>query len=272
MRITCFEIVGDLKYQYAKYRQSGQTRDQAVQTLMAQYYDELTAGAEDDGLLFWVGLADAQYALRELSDEVAVRGLAALEQLSLAIPEITPGDIEKRRRQYACAPMPERANIRKPQGFCCRWRIGDTFAFLLAGPEAEKNGLAGGYVLLRKVRESEAEGKIFPLVTLTHWKKAQLPSNDVEFQSVPILRLSNGRLDSPKSTYEYRIQIRFTSQKQVNELKLQYLGNFSNVPMPENEFFDPRPGCALMLQPRSMDEELNFYCYTLQNHYAKEKD
>lgn len=270
MRITYFEILGDIKTDYTKLRQDGQSRNEAVQILMAKYHEELTTGAEDDGLLFWVGLADAQYALKELSVEVSVQGLAALERLKVAIPEITPGDIEKRRGHYACAPMPERARVRSPKRYRCQWRIGDTFAYQMFGPEAEKNGVAGEYVLLRKVDELEWDNQLHPVVTLTHWKKTALPLDAAEFQSAPILRLCNGRLGSPRSTYEYRIEILFTSQKQIKELDLQYIGNFPNIIIPENEFYDPTPGCVLMMSPQKINEELNFYCYTLQNYYGQE--
>lgn len=108
------------------------------------------------------------------------------------------------------------------------------------------------------------------VVTLTHWKKTALPLDAAEFQSAPILRLCNGRLSSPRSTYEYRIEILFTSQKQIKELDLQYIGNFPNIIIPENEFYDPTPGCVLMMSPQKINEELNFYCYTLQNYYGQE--
>lgn len=271
MRITYFEMLGDIKNEYVKIRQHGKNRDQAVQALVTKYHDELTIGTGDDGLLFWIGLADAQYSLKELSTEVSIQGLAALNQLSSLVPEITVSDIEKRREHYASAPMPERARVHKPRRFRCQWRIGDTFAYQVYGPEAEKNGIAGEYVLLRKVDESETDGRLFPIVTLTHWKKAALPVDEVEFQSIPILRLSSGRLGSPKSTYEYRIKMLFTSQKQINDLRLQYLGNFPNATIPKNEFYDPSPGCVLMLSPREINKELNFYCCTLQNYYEKEK-
>lgn len=270
MRITCFEILGDLKNEYANLRQNGTNRNDAVQILMERYNNELTIGAEDDGLLFWVGLADAQYALKELSAEVSAQGLAALEQLETAIPEITPGDLQRRRKQYACAPMPERTQVRKPKKFRCQWQIGDTFAYQMTGPEADASGIAGDYVLLRKVDEIENVGRIVPVVTLTHWKDAQLPTNAVEFQRVPILRLCHGRLDSPAAAYEYRTEILFTREKQVKDLQLRYLGNFADVPMPADEYYPRRPGCVLMLSPQEIDEELNFYCYKLQNYYNQQ--
>lgn len=260
MRITYFEILGDLKRTYTQLRQNGQSREQAVQALIAQYHNELAVGTEDDGLLFWIGLADAQYALKELSEEVSVRGLAALEKLPTLIPEIAASDIHRRREHYACAPMPERAQVRKPRRFRCQWHIGDTFAYRLSGQDAETHGLTGTYILLRVVDMVESDGRLIPIVTLCHWKKMELPTTANEFQQAPLLKLSNGRLGSPQHTYEYRIKILFTSQRQIQTLNLQYLGNFIDVPMPTNEFYDSRPGCALMLLPRSFNEELIYYC------------
>ena len=266
MRITYFEILGDIKTDYTKLRQDGQSRNEAVQILMAQYHDELTTGAEDDGLLFWVGLADAQYALKELSVEVSVQGLAALERLKVAIPEITPGDIEKRQERYACAPMPERTHVRSPKRYRCQWRIGDTFAYQMSGPEAEKNGVAGEYVLLRKVDELEWDNQLHPVVTLTHWKKTALPLDAAEFQSAPILRLKRGKMCANESSYEYRVEVLFSRPKQLQDLKLQYLGNFANIAMPTDEYYDGRPGYVLMIHPKRFNSYMNYYC-SLQSYY-----
>ena len=267
MRITYFEILEDLKREYADLRQNGTGRDAATKILIARYRNELTVGAEDDGLLFWVGLADAQYAQKDLAADVAAQGLAALTQLETAIPEIASGDLQRRRQWYACAPMPERTQVRKSRRFRCQWQMGDTFAYQLTGTEAEAKGIAGDYVLLRKVDELETDGRLTPVVTLTHWKKDIFPSNETEFQSEPILRINHGRMCSPKSTYEYRIEIMFTREKQVKDLHLQYLGNFLNIPMPKDEFYFGKAGYVTKLLPKKMDQAMCFYCYTLQNYY-----
>ena len=62
MRISDFELIHEVKEQYISLRRSQNDRATAVEKLIAEYRDELTIGYEDDGLLFWVGLADAQYA------------------------------------------------------------------------------------------------------------------------------------------------------------------------------------------------------------------
>ena len=259
MRITDFELLCDIKAEYRKLREEGQSRNMAMQVLLEQYHNELTIGAEDDGLLFWIGLADAQYAMKELSQEVAGKGIVSLELLAATVPELAKGDIERRKTQFACAPMPERKSIRKPKRFRCQWKIGDTFAYQLSGPDAEKYGVAGDYVLLRKVDEMEAwDERLFPIVTVTHWPNAKFPSSEEEFQKIPLLKLGAGFPAAPKNTYPYRVEIHFTHESQVTQLNLHYVGNFLNVPMPKNEFCCPR-GCMLML-PKEFDWQLSYFC------------
>lgn len=267
MRITDFELLSDIKTEYRTLREKGQNRDMAVQTLLKRYQNELTVGTDDDGLAFWIGLADAQYAVKELSQEVAEKGIVSLEQLVVTVPELDKGDIERRKTHYACAPMPERKNIKKPKQFRCQWEIGDTFAYRLSGPDAEKYGVVGEYVLLRKVGEMESwDERLLPIVTVTHWTDAKLPSNEEEFQRVPLLKLSAGRLSSPKNTYEYRVQIQFSREIQVKQLNLYYLGNFTSVLMPKDEFYYHKKGYVLMMLPAEIDWQLSYYC-SLQSHF-----
>lgn len=151
--------------------------------------------------------------MKELSEEVSVQGLAALERLGVLIPEIAAVDLKKRCEHYVCAPMPERAQVRKPRRFRCQWQIGDAFAYRVSGQDVEKHGLTGTYILLRVVDMVESDGRFTPIVTLCHWKKTELPTTAKEYQQAPLLKLSNGRLGSPKHTYEYTVRILFTSQK-----------------------------------------------------------
>ena len=261
MRITYFELINEVKEAYTKLRREGTSRAESVQILQEQYYDELTIGAEDDGILFWIGLADGQYALKELSLEVSNMGRITLNQLVSCVPELARVDVQKRNERYACAPMPERKHIPTPKRFRCQWEIGDTFAYRLRGPDAEQYGFANEYVVLRKVDELEqGDGRLWPVVTVTHWPDANLPLTEADFQKVPLLKLSSGRMFSAKGTYEYRLEIMFTNRKQLEQLDMQYLGNFKNVPMPEDEFYPRVPGEVLMILPKSFDLELGYYC------------
>lgn len=256
MRLTDFPILEEIKEEYTKSRHDGNSRNEAVKQLMGSYQDEITQGYEDDGLLFWVGLADAQYACRELSQEVAEQGLAAIEKITHTDWNVTPSDLERRRKHYACAPMPERKGFQPSRKYRCTWQLGDTFAYRLSGPDAEANGLTGRYVLLRKVDELEfGDGRLLPVVTLTFWDEQSLPTNSLEFQRLPLYRMESGRGMTPASLYEYRAELLLTSRKKLDKLSLLFLGNFQNVKMPDDELIIRHPGFVMMLSPERLDLE-----------------
>ena len=255
MRITYFMIMSEVMRTYKECRQEGLGRDDTVAKLLEDYRNEVTVGQSDDGLLFWVALADAQYACRELSENVAAHGLASLNALANSDLEITPGDITRRKIRYQDAPMPERTVVRKTQKFRCRWKIGDTFAYQLLGPNAENAGIAGRYALLRKVDEKywDEEGPVTPVITITLWDDGKLPENTQEFQRLPLMRLENGRLGSPETHFEYRAVLTAFSARAINKLNLLYLGNFADVPLPRNEVIFDYVGYMLMVSPTSLE-------------------
>lgn len=242
MRITEFPFLYDLKTEYPQLRREGCSREEAVKTLMERYNTELTIGAEDDGLLFWVGLADAQYQLKELSEEVAGKALEALDRIQETDWDVCKGDLERRRKKYAQAPMPER-KVGKPRPpFSCGWEIGDTYAYQMKGPEAEQMGISGKYMLFRMLGKNVFEKAEIPLVTVTFWEKKPFPTTAEEFTSKPILRLAQSSYrfeDKPR--YIYKTYIDITCKQVLNRLNLEYVGNFPGASTPEDEV-KPLPG------------------------------
>ena len=104
MRLTELEHIGQIKQQYLRLRSEGLCRSEATGRMLREFE------AEDAGerLTFWIGLADAQYQRKELTVSVALQALLALHRLGDYGIYVTPGDIERRRKHYAQAPMPER--------------------------------------------------------------------------------------------------------------------------------------------------------------------
>ena len=268
MRISEFEIVQEVRDSYLKLRRKGISRADAEHELIKDYHMELTVGKEDDGLLFWIGLADVQYFIKELSEYVAAQGLAALKEAKTLDWELKPGEISRREKNYSRAPMPECEKVTARRKFQCTWKNGDTFVRQVWGEKAEQVGIAGKYMLFRKVDERETEdGYVFPIVTLTLWDDAPLPANAEEFSRLPLLRLSSRRFGVPKGRYEYRTEILFKYKKQL-EL-LQYIGNFPDTPMPENEVVIRVPGCILMTDPNRLDHMCGVY-WKLHQAYSNE--
>lgn len=261
MRITDFPMMEEVKDEYLKLRQDGNNRADATQALIHNYMNEITTGAEDDGLLFWVALADVQYSRKELTEEVARRGISALNQIENTDWGITVGDIERRRKHYASAPMSER-KVGKPRPkFRCEWKNGDTFAYKLKGPDAERYGIAGKFFLFRKVDAYDfGDGYLDPVVTVSFWEKEPFPKNADEFSAVPLLKIRNGgRCGSPKDKFEYRAEITARSKKQLESLSLRYIGNFQDTPMPEDEIIFTYPGYTKMIIPECIDRDCSIF-------------
>lgn len=104
MRLTELSQIGQTKDHYMELRSGGCSREEATARTL-QLFRTLPL---EDRLAFWVGLADGQYARKELTLPVALQGLLALHRLTSIPCDITPGDIERRRKHYIQAPMPER--------------------------------------------------------------------------------------------------------------------------------------------------------------------
>jgi hypothetical protein len=104
MRLTAMEHIGQIKQNYLQLRSEGVCRQEATFRVIRNF----EATSDQERLTFWIGLADAQYFRKELTLSVALQGFLALHRLKDRGVHITPGDIERRRKHYALAPMPER--------------------------------------------------------------------------------------------------------------------------------------------------------------------
>lgn len=248
--------MNEVKKEYLKLRKAGNNRADSVLKMQQRYSDELKFGIEDDGLLFWIGLADAQYEARELCIDIAESATTALQQIAQKDWNITPGDILRRTERYQQAPQPEKKFGKAKKKFRCNWAIGDTFAHKLSGENAEAINVAGKYVLFRKVDEIEfGNGELHPVVTISLWNQKPLPRSVEEFCSVPMLSLGYGRFGHKKSAIEYRAEILIRSTTQLKQMNLEYVGRFTDVPMPADEVAFHRAGLIKMLLPKQIDYE-----------------
>ena len=104
MRLTAMEHIGRVKQQYLALRSQGVCRTDAIGHAIREFENK----SAEERLTFWIGLADAQYLRKELTLSVALQALLALHRLDSYGIYVTPGDIERRRKHYSLAPMPER--------------------------------------------------------------------------------------------------------------------------------------------------------------------
>ena len=111
MRLTGLTHIGQVKDRYIALRSDGYDRDTATREILG-VLEHLTP---EERLTFCVGLADGQFARKELTLPVAIQGFLALHRLKMHSRNITPGDFERRRKHYSLAPMPERKVGRPPK-------------------------------------------------------------------------------------------------------------------------------------------------------------
>ena len=268
MRITDFPLCLEVKQEYIELRRKGNDRSSSVMQMKERYADELTVGEEDDGLLFWVGLADGQYTNKEITEDVAQTALSALERIEQTAWEVTPGDIARRRRHYAEAPMPEKKMGKPRPKYSCDWTVGDTFAYKMSKEGAGESGLDGKVLLFRCVDLIEYETEqLHPVVTISLCDGHNIPKNAQEFQKFPLWRINAGRFCAPEGLYEYRAHIVFRNKKHVERLSLMDLGNFQNIDMPEDEYFLRRAGCFTMILPKTFDDDCCL-CWKMNLHYT----
>lgn len=258
MRITDFPLLLDVKEEYLELRKSGMCRSNATNEMLERYSSEICCGVDDDGPLFWIGLADGQYTNRELTSEIAKQAENALDLVERAGWGVTPGDLSRRKIWYRQAPMPEKKLGAKRAKYRCEWNVGDTFAYQLSGAAAEENGVSGQYVLLRKVSDVEfGDGRLLPVVTLSLWEKPHFPVDEKEFMTAQILRVNCGRFALPNNLYEYRVEIIVKNKKQLNAIPLIYVGQFTDVQAPDDEVVVEGAGYMTMMHPESFDSDLN---------------
>jgi len=264
MKLTDFPLYSEVKEEYLELRKIGKGRADVLKEMQVSYADELQLGAEDDALLFWIGLADAQYSLKELEEEVALCGLRALDALNTSEHSVSSRELTCRKERYALAPMPERKTPKPRAKFRCNWSIGDTFAFYLSGPDAQAAGISENAILFRKVGEINFDrGHIVPLVTLTLWDENILPRNSEEFESKPVLLLRSTKLLTHIRKDHVGI-LQFTSKRQLNKLNLTFIGNYPNIPYPAEQTAYDLGGQYPMILPDMAAEKC--YMFVQQNH------
>lgn len=203
---------------------------------------------------FWLPLACVQWDWGVLLPEVKARALAILQQKE--------DTMFWDARERLLSPLPSPKKIHKRRSYRCQWKNGDVFAWELQSEQAAQMGLAGRYLLLQKVDLCFWHPSHFiPICYAKLTNKNCIPSTAEEYNALEYIRTGlittssitypidfrNGDAqttkrfaDSLKSANiepleEYRFSLITTAQKDIPE-SLIYLGNFSNISPPKNEF------------------------------------
>ena len=262
------DVAMDVRDTYKDQLHRGKTGEEITQELMEDYEDLLDD--MEDGPVFWFALADTQWALGRLEDDVKERALSYLENGGDAWRWETEGAAKVRAREKVLQKLKEKLNTPQPPKkkvsqyrlYQCKWNLGDVYAYLLEGELAKERGLAGRYLLLQKVDERTYHpGHIIPIVYVRITADGTLPQSLEEFERLEYVQTGRTRweerfwpidgsrpeediFEKSQKHYEvdekgflpkFRATLISTSAKSIPS-KLIYIANYQNVTPPPKEF------------------------------------
>ncbi len=259
------DVALDIKDEYKDNLRRGKTNEEAMQEIIDKY-QELLEDEEDRGV-FWLALADTQWNLGRLDEQVKEQALEIIELgTDLKRWEINEKLYNKRKeileklKEKLLSPQPEEKRMPKYRTYKCEWENGDVFAYQLKSEYAKEQGLEGRYLIIQKIDEIDwYPCSTIPLVRVKITEDKTIPKTEKEideleyiqtwftsyerrFAGFSALRPLKDQIkgmsfntDEYGLLPEYMASIVITS-KNMTKGKLTYLGNYTNITPPQNEF------------------------------------
>ena len=259
------DVALDVKDEYKDNLRRGKTNEEAMQEIIDKY-QELLEDEEDRGV-FWLALADTQWNLGRLDDQVKEQALEIIELgTDLKRWEVNEKLYNKRKeilekiKEKLLSPQPEEKRMPKYRTYKCEWENGDVFAYQLKSEYAKEQGLEDRYLIIQKIDEIDwYPCSTIPLVRVKITEDKTIPKTEKEideleyiqtwftsyerrFAGFSALRPLKDQIkgmsfntDEYGLLPEYMVSIVITS-KNMTKGKLTYLGNFINITPPQNEF------------------------------------
>lgn len=259
------DVALDVKDEYKDNLRRGKTNEEAMQEIIDKY-QELLEDEEDRGV-FWLALADTQWNLGRLDEQVKEHALEVIELgTDLKRWESNEKLYNKRKeileklKEKLLSPQPKEKRMPKYRTYKCEWKNGDVFAYQLKSEYAKEQGLEGRYLIIQKIDEIDwYPCSTIPLVRVKITEDKTIPKTEKEideleyiqtwftsyerrFAGFSALRPLKDQIkgmsfntDEYGLLPEYMVSIVITS-KNMTKGKLTYLGNYTNINPPQNEF------------------------------------
>ena len=238
-------MMQEISDEYRALRASGSGREEAVSRLRAEYHNELRY--MDDAPYVHLGIALALCRRGELTPDTAEPAKKALEELR----RIRPEKSAQLKRIEKTLDAPESSGAEKPakkrKRYDPQWSVGDTFIRRLESPIAAEEGLAGWYVVIRKVGEFvDHLDKLVQLVVLSVCPPDAIPKTGDDVKKLGNLKMMDAITpEGLKANYLAHIQIGCSRTEKA--FALEKIGCFPDVPLPEDQQKDPDVRIAMPL-------------------------
>ena len=263
------DIALDVKDEYIKLLKLGKSNEEAYNEMLKN--NAWIADIEEEETpMFWFALADTQWRLGRLKEEVKDIALSFIEEgRDLERWQEDKKQYEKRKKILSSlkeklnSPQPKEKRIPKP--FKCPWNLYDVYAYKIESEEAKKEGYYGRYLILIKIDEYHwSDESVTPILLCKITKDNKISAdleeiNECEFIQTRTMNY-NARIlpiihdeEEIKKSYEmwntdfptdefgqlpvYRILIGAEGAgfRKIKN-KLVFLGNYPNFTRPKNEF------------------------------------
>ena len=259
------DVALDIKDEYKDNLRRGKTNEEAMQEIIDKY-QELLEDAEDRGV-FWLALADTQWNLGRLDEQVKKQALEIIELgIDLKRWESNEKLYNKRKeileklKEKLLSPQPEEKRMPKYRTYKCEWENGDVFAYQLKSEYAKEQGLENRYLIIQKIDEIDwYPCSTIPLVRVKITEDKTIPKTEEEIEKLEYIQTCFSFYEERFAGFstlrplkdqikgmsfntdeygllpEYMVSIVITS-KNMTKGKLTYLGNYINITPPQNEF------------------------------------
>lgn len=273
----------DVRDRFNELMQKTQQSEAIEDTILQEFSDYLTD--EEDAPIIWIALADMQWRHGILSSKVKN---AAMENLNGIIQNLQSGG--KRAEEYTTINLIEARRIYKkitsPMGIAkkvsirrtyqCQWRIGDMYAYKLKSEHAEAVGLIDEFYIYHVVNHLKWSEDIYPVAYCYLTSGGDLPQDMRDIRKMllipsmipprPGLPISMSE-HTKNGDYIYRVALAIRS-KAEEKRAFEYLGNYDDLPCPENEYIygDPQNTIQSTVQRLEVPLGYNWMIDYLRKH------
>ena len=237
------DIAEDIRNFYTERLSEGKTGDEATALLLQEYSEELSDS--DDAPVIWFALADTQWNVGRLQDDVRDKALWHIEEGSnLRRWQKGAPEYYKRRKTTLeklktklLSPQPPEKRISLKEYYHCPWKLGDVFAYQISGRYAEEKQIKGKYLFFVKVGEDIWNNECVIPIVYVYWVISDdiLSIEELErIGYIPQFTLPKVYVNTRTRPEKYRLSLITTSSRVIPKKKLTYVGNIDlSVPLEE---------------------------------------
>lgn len=240
------DTASDIKEDYIDKLKRGKTNEEATNEIIYENKEILECD-DNETADFWFALADVQWDLGRLLENVKVKALEYLDREEhLEVWKEQSDKILRKRKEVLQklkhklqSTMPLEKKISKYKIYKCEWKIGDIFAYQFLSEYSREKGFYGKYILFRKIAEEiEWPGHIVPIVNVFKWIGSEIPDVEVisKLEYLPQFYTPQFYNDRPKEKIIYRLQLSNTSKRIIPQ-NVKYINNV-DIALPNNESVD----------------------------------